>query len=97
VIVNPAATIGENVILNTAASVDHDCVVADGAHIAPGVHLGGGVHIGRGAWVGIGATVRDHVTIGDECVIGAGAVVLQDIPARVVAYGVPARISKQIR
>ena len=30
------------------------------------------------------------ITIGDDTVVGAGAVVLEDVPDRVVAYGVPA-------
>ncbi len=95
-IVNPATTIGDNVIINTAASVDHECVIQDGAHISPGVRLGGGVRVGRGAWIGIGATVKDHVTIGDESILGAGAVVLKNIPPRVVAYGVPARVVRKL-
>ena len=39
VTINSGARIGRNVILNTQASVDHDCTVADGAHIAPGAIL----------------------------------------------------------
>lgn len=95
-IVNPAVILGENVIVNTAASIDHDCVIDDGAHIAPGARLGGGVRVGRGAWIGIGAVVRDHVSIGSETIVGAGAVVLDNIPARVVAYGVPARVVRKL-
>lgn len=95
-VVNPGSYIGENVIVNTSSSVDHDCVVHDGAHIGPGAHLGGGVTIGRGAWVGIGATIKDKIRIGQGTVIGAGAVVLQDIPEHVVAFGVPARVIRKV-
>lgn len=95
-VVNPGAKIGENAIINTHASVDHDCVVGDGAHICPGVCLAGHVSVGRAAWVGIGATVSDRVRIGAEATIGAGAVVLTDIPNKVVAYGVPARIMRRV-
>src|SRR5205814_8928108 len=38
VVINPRARIGENVIVNTAASIDHDCVIEDGAHLCPGTH-----------------------------------------------------------
>jgi sugar O-acyltransferase (sialic acid O-acetyltransferase NeuD family) len=96
VVVNPRARIRENVIINTAASVDHDCVIEDGAHLCPGTHLAGGVIIGRGAWIGIGAVVSDHLQIGANSIIGAGAVVTHDIPNNVVAYGVPAKVIRKI-
>ena len=95
-IVNSATRIGENVIVNTSASVDHECLIEDGAHLGPGVHLGGRVFVGRATWVGIGATVKDRVRIGAGTVVGAGAVVVDDIPDGVLAYGVPARVVKKI-
>jgi UDP-N-acetylbacillosamine N-acetyltransferase len=90
-IVNPGATLGECVIVNTGATVDHECRVALGVHVGPGAHLGGRVEVGRAAWIGIGSVVSDRVRIGAGSIIGAGAVVVRDIPAGVVAYGVPAR------
>lgn len=95
-IVNSGAHIGANVIINTAASVDHDCAIADGVHVAPGARLGGGVHVGRGAWIGLSAAVKDRVRIGAATLVGAGALVLTDLPAGVVAYGVPARIIRHV-
>jgi acetyltransferase EpsM len=82
-------------MINTCASVDHECVIEDGAHICPGVHLGGKVTIGRAAWVGIGSTVSDRVHIGEYSVVGAGSLVLDDIPPKVVAYGVPASVKRE--
>jgi acetyltransferase EpsM len=96
-VVGTGARLGENVIVNTAASVDHECEIQDGAHIAPGVRLGGRVRVGCGAWIGIGAVVRDHTSIGEQTIIGAGAVVVNDMPARVVAYGVPARVMRELK
>ena len=95
-VVNSGARIGQNVIINTCASVDHECVIEDGSHICPGVRLAGRVKVGRAAWVGIGATVIDRVQIGIGTLIGAGAVVVNDIPDSVVAYGVPARVIRKI-
>ena len=91
-VINPGVKLGENVIVNTCASVDHECAVEEGAHICPGVHLGARVSVGRASWIGIGTTVKDRVTIGAGTLIGAGSVVVDDIQENVVAYGVPARV-----
>jgi acetyltransferase EpsM len=96
-VINPGSVIGENVIINTSASVDHECIVEDGAHICPGARLAGRVTVGRGSWVGIGASVVDHVRIGAGAIIGAGAVVTLDIPDGVVAFGLPAKVRREVR
>ena len=96
VVISPATRIGRDCIINTSATVDHECIVEDGVHIGPGVHIGGRSVIKQGAWIGIGATVRDRITIGESSIIGAGSVVVRDIPPRVVAYGVPAKIIRNI-
>lgn len=93
-VINPAARIGENVIVNTLAGVDHESVLADGVHICPGTRLAGRVKVGEAAWVGIGSSVIEGVSIGAGSMIGAGSVVVGDIPERVLAYGVPARVMK---
>lgn len=93
-VINSGSQIGENVIINTSSSVDHECIIGDGAHISPGVHLGGQVVIGRGSWIGLGTCVIDHILIGSNSMIGAGSVVVENIPDNVVAYGNPAKIRK---
>lgn len=52
--------------------------------------------LGKNVWVGSNATILQGVTIGDNAVIGAGAVVTHDIPAGVIAAGVPARVIRSI-
>jgi maltose O-acetyltransferase len=47
-------------------------------------------------WLGGGVIVCPGVTIGQDTVVGAGAVVTKDLPARVVAAGVPARVLREI-
>jgi maltose O-acetyltransferase len=47
-------------------------------------------------WLGGGAIVCPGVTIGEDTVVAAGAVVAADLPAGVVAGGVPARVIREI-
>ena len=62
-VVQPNVKIGRHVIINTGATVDHDCIIEDYAHIAPGAHLCGGVHVGEGALVGVGVGIEPGVKI----------------------------------
>ncbi len=50
------------------------------------------VTVGENVWIGAGAFIGPGVTVGDDSVVGAGAVVVRDVPPRVVVAGVPARI-----
>ena len=45
---------------------------------------------------GRGSVILPGVTIGKNSVIGAGSVVTKDIPAGVVALGVPCRVLREI-
>ena len=91
-VVQADARVGRHCIINTAASVDHECVIADYAHISPHATLCGRVEVGEGSWIGAGAVILPGVKIGKWCVVGAGSVVLGDIPDGAVAYGNPCRI-----
>ena len=91
-VVGNGSRIGRGVLLGINSSVDHDGWVDDHASLAPNAATGGTVRIGRASAIGIGANVIHEVTIGADTVVGAGAVVLGDLPDRVVAYGVPARV-----
>jgi sugar O-acyltransferase (sialic acid O-acetyltransferase NeuD family) len=86
------ARLERSVIVNTAASVDHECRIGAGAHIGPGVRLAGRIVVGERAFIGTGAIILPRLTIGDDATIGAGAVVVRDVPAGAVVTGVPARI-----
>ena len=85
---------GDFCIVNTSASVDHECILGDGVHIGPGARLAGCVEIGSHTFIGTGAVIIPRIKIGSYSMIGAGAVVTRDIPDHVVAVGNPARIIK---
>lgn len=93
-IINNNTNIGECCIVNTKASVDHDCVIGDGTHIAVGATLSGNVQIGECSMIGAGATILPNIEIGSNVIVGAGAVVTKDLPDKCTAVGVPARIIK---
>lgn len=78
-VVNVGAKIGANVIINTAATIDHDCVIEDGVHIAPGCHLCGNVTVGEGAFLGVGTVVIPGVRIGRNAFIRAGQTITQSV------------------
>ena len=89
-VINPYAKLGKGCIVNTCASVDHDCEVRDYVHVAVGAHLCGTVEVGAYTWIGAGATVSNNVSICPECMIGAGAVVVKDLDEQGTYVGVPA-------
>lgn len=50
------------------------------------------VLIGNNVWIAGRAVIVPGVTIGDDAVIGVGAIVLENVPARSVVMGNPAKI-----
>jgi sugar O-acyltransferase (sialic acid O-acetyltransferase NeuD family) len=96
-VINPGTTIGRHCVVNTGACIDHDNRLDDFCSVAPRVATGGKVSIGRGSAVCIGACIQHGVNVGEHTVIGAGSVVLGDVPARCVAFGVPCKVIRDRR
>ena len=94
-VIQAGCHIGNNTIINTRTSIDHDCRVLDHVHIAPGCVLSGNVSVGFGAHIGTGTTVIQEKKIGNRVLVGAGSLVLQDIKSNLKFWGVPAREVKK--
>jgi len=71
-------------MVNTNAVVSHDCEIGAYTHIAPGALLAGLVHVGERTLVGMGVTTTIGVRIGSGVRIGNGAIVLADVPDKII-------------
>lgn len=90
-VIQPGTRIGVDAIVNTGATIDHDCAIGDHVHVAPGATLSGDVTVGAGSHIGAGVTIVQGVHVGAGCLVRAGAVVVADIPDGATVSGVPAR------
>jgi len=90
-IIQASTVVGKHAIINTQASVDHDCTLGDYVHVSPHACLCGNVTVGEGSQIGAGAVVIPGIKIGSWCMIGAGAVVNKDVPDNTTIVGNPGR------
>ena len=90
-IIGAEAQLKNEVIVNTKASVDHECILEDGSEVAPGGTLCGIVRLQVNAWIGAGATVLPRITVGEDAIVGAGSVVIRDVASQTTVVGIPAQ------
>lgn len=95
-VINGDVEIGENVLINTAATVEHDCMIGNHSHVASGAVICGEVSIGQACHIGANATINQGLRIGDGAVIASGSVVIHDVPSHTLMAGVPATVKKQL-
>lgn len=95
-VVQSCSSIGKHCIINTGATIDHDCTIDDFVHISPHATLCGNVSVDEGSWIGAGTTIIPGVKIGKWCVIGAGSVVTKDIPDFSLAVGNRCKVIKRM-
>lgn len=78
-----------NVTITTTGHPVHPELRSKGMYSFP-------VEIKDNVWIGCNVVIHPGVTIGENSVIGSGSVVTKDIPANVVAVGVPCKVQRQI-
>ena len=78
-ILQSGVTIGNDSIINTNSSIDHDCNIGDNCHIAPGVVMSGNVNIENHVHIGTGSIIIENVNIGSKSIIAAGSTIYKNI------------------
>lgn len=94
-IVGHATRLGPHTIVNRGVLIGHHTQVGALAILSPGANVAAQVSIGARCYIGMGSVVIDGRRVGEGCVVGAGAVVVRDLPDRVQAVGVPAKVVKE--
>ena len=88
--------IGDNVLFGPRVGIYTSNHAIDASERVAGACYARPVKIGNRVWVGAGVHINQGVTIGDNTIIGAGSVVTKDVPANVIAAGVPCRVIRPI-
>lgn len=89
-------TIGDNVMFGPNVSLYTPNHPLDASERQAGYEQAFPITIGHNVWLGGPVTVTPGVSIGDNSVIAAGSVVTKDIPANVIAAGLPCRVLRPI-
>lgn len=89
------SNVQDNVVIH--ADTEHGTIVGDRVTLGHGCILHD-TNVGDGCVIGMLATLLHRSVIGERCMIGAGAVVREgfEVPPRMVAAGVPAKVMKEL-
>jgi acetyltransferase-like isoleucine patch superfamily enzyme len=72
--------VGDQSIVNTATSMDHDCEIGRGVHMMGAAALTSDLKVGDFVSIRTNATVIPRITTGEGSFVGADAVVTRDVP-----------------
>lgn len=103
-------TVINNATINNYCSIGPGCRIGLGEHdisavsMRPIIANGNGdmvlfeandpTVIGCDVWLGANVIIKQGVRIGNGAVIGANSLVLKDVPAYAIAYGIPTKVAK---
>jgi serine O-acetyltransferase len=80
------------VVIDGVTLIDRGCVIAPWVTIGPKAGDALGPELRPGVFVGSHASVLGNIVVGRGSQIGASAVVVEDVPEKVIVGGVPARV-----
>lgn len=83
---------GIGVVIHANAKIGSNCIIGQGITIGGKTGHNGVPEIGNNVYIAAGTRIIGNVKINNNVVIGCNSVVLQDIPEKSVAAGVPAKV-----
>lgn len=102
-IINIGAVVGDGTMIDMGAVLGGRATVGNNCHIGAGAVLAGVIEpasavpvvVEDDVLVGANAVIIEGVHVGRGSVVAAGAVVIEDVPAKMVVAGCPARVIKR--
>ena len=79
VVLQSGVAIGKDTVVNTASTIDHDCVIGDSVWLSPSVTLCGSVNVSTKSYIGAGSTIIQEINVGSNAVIAAGSTIVRDV------------------
>jgi len=89
--IGPQAVIGRGSIVNVGASVGHHCELKDYVQICPGARISASARVGKGVFIASNAVVAPGGIVGDYAKLAGCSLSPKNLPASVLALGVPAK------
>lgn len=83
--------IRRGVQLDNLIHVAHSVEIGENTRVVASTMCAGSTTIGARSWIAT-SIIKNGLTLGDDCFIGLGSVVVRNIPAGKLAFGVPAQI-----
>jgi serine O-acetyltransferase len=87
---------GIGIFIHPRARIGRHCLLSQFVSIGGTSGKEGVAHIGDYVRIGTGARILGPIRIGDFAVVGANSVVVRDVPAGTVVFGVPARVVRTL-
>lgn len=89
-------TIKDFNIINLNTTIGHDTNIGSYNILNPGTNISGNVTIGDLNLIGTNSTILQNLNIVNNNLIGAGSLLTKDLASNKMAFGVPARIIKDL-
>ena len=89
--------IRDRVKIDNLVHIAHNVVIGEGSMVVALSLLGGSAELGVRSYVAPGVMIKNQIHLGEGAFAGMGAVVIDDIPAGMVAAGVPATVIRKVK